>query len=285
MDTISTGNVVAFAYELFEKGIITQEDTGGIDLSWGNAPEAVEVVRQIGEREGFGEILGKGIKKIAEKYGGLSAEYALHMKGLDFAAHDPRASFSLALHYATCNLGASHYAEGGCMVYCLDTYEKGFYSLSGIPELGYTEKVDRYESKGKGEFVAKLQNYGSMWDSLSLCSNVHKGRVNPSQYAQLLNYVTGWDVDMEEFLLIGERSFNLKRMFNVRRGISRKDDFLPFRFLTLKRGEGESADALPPLGAMLNEYYEYREWSEEGIPTKKKLTELGLEECLDYAIS
>jgi aldehyde:ferredoxin oxidoreductase len=285
MDCISTGNVIAFAMELMEKGIISEQDTGGIDLTWGNGKAALQMVKMIAEKEGFGAVLGTGIKKIVERLGGLSSEYAMHVKGLDFAAHDPRSTFSLALHYATCNLGASHYAEGGCLVYALDDYEKGFYTLNAIPELWYNEKVSRYEEKGKGEYVGKLQDYGTLMDSLALCSNVHRGRVQPSQYAKLLNLATGWDVDKDEFLLIGERTFNMKRMINVRRGISRKDDFLPLRFLTTSRGEGESADSIPNLGPMLKEYYAYRDWSEEGIPTKKKLVELGLEECLDYAIS
>lgn len=284
MDSISVGNVVAFAMELMEKGIITPEHTGGIDLTWGNGEAALEMVKQIGEKKGFGEFLGQGVKIMAEKLGGFTAEYALHIKGLDFAAHDPRSTFSLALHYATCNLGASHFAEGGGLVYALDDYEKGFYSLNEIPELGYTQKVSRFQEEGKGEYVAKLQNFGSIFDSTSLCANVHRGRVQPSEYAQLVNYVTGWDIDKDELLQIGERTFNLKRMFNVRRGISRKDDFLPMRFLTSTRGEGESPDSIPHLGLMLKEYYAYRGWSEEGIPTREKLRELGLEECLEYSI-
>lgn len=284
LDTISTGNIIAYAMELMEKGIITTSDTEGLDLTWGNGQAAFEMVEQIGKRTGFGEILGMGVKKVSERLGGRALEYALHVKGLEMPAHDPRSSYSLALHYSVCNLGASHFAEGGCFAYLLDGYERGFYNLDSIPELGIMAKVLRDEEKGKGEYLVKLQNFGCMIDSLSLCSNVHRGKIQPSGYAEMLRYATGWDIDKEEFLLTGERIFNLKRMFNVRRGISRKDDFLPLRFLTHPRGDGDSANMLPHLGLMLNEYYSHRGWSEEGVPTKGKLIELGLDECLKYGM-
>ena len=126
-----------------------------------------------------------------------------------------------------------------------------------------------------------MQNFGAMLNSLAVCSfMLEYQRVQPSEFIELLNSITGWDMDFKEFLKTGERICNLTRMFNVRRGISRKDDTLPARILTHKRGTGLAADNLPYLEPMLNEYYSTKGWSEEGIPTKEKLSELDLKECL-----
>jgi aldehyde:ferredoxin oxidoreductase len=128
--------------------------------------------------------------------------------------------------------------------------------------------------------VARTQDFGCLLDSLTICLFLSLAQwVQPSKYVELLNSATGWDMDLKEFLLIGERIFNLKRMFSVRRGISRKDDILPARILTHKLTNGGTKGNMPHLGLMLNEYYTYRGWSEEGIPTKERLTKLGLKEC------
>ncbi|MEM2465310.1 MAG: aldehyde ferredoxin oxidoreductase family protein [Candidatus Bathyarchaeia archaeon] len=274
LDTISTGTVIAFAMECFEKGLITERETDGIRLVWGSSEAMLEIIRKIGEREGFGALLGEGVKRATEKIGGLAYEYAMHVKGLEIPAHDPRTHMTRALGYATGSIGAAHmevfpgdHIEG---------YLEGISQFT-MPELGYAAQLNRLSIEGKAELVAKVQDYNSMLDSLVVCI-FSALRIKPSQYVKLLNNVTGWNIHLSEFMLIGERISNLKRMFNVRRGISRKDDTLPPRLLThrrLRHGFG-----VPFLGAMLSEYYSYRGWSEEGIPTEKKLKELGLEELL-----
>ena len=269
LDSISTGGVIAFAMECFEKGLITKNDTGGIELTWGNREAMLEMVRKIGEREGLGELLGEGVRKAAERIGGIATEYAIHVKGLEFPLHDPRARTSMALAYATGSIGATHMENPG----------------ANYPELGYRVPLSNSATEGYGVLCAKTQDFGSMLDSLVVCLLGLAGEgksVQPSRFAELLNSAFGWDMDLDEFMLIGERICNLKRMLNVRRGISRKDDTLPPRILTHKRGGTNAAsENLPFLGLMLNEYYKYRGWSEEGIPTKEKLYELGLEECLN----
>jgi len=284
LDTISTGQVVSFGMECFEKGLVTTKETGGISLTWGNHEAVVQMVREIGEKRGFGEILGDGVRRAAERIGGLAPEYAMHVKGLELPAHDPRATFGRALNYATSNLGATHY-EGGDIAAYLEGYMSHF-NWYPSPDLGYTAKytqLSRFETKGKGEMVAKSQNWGCMIDSLVLCAFLSLRRnIQPSDHMRLLNAVTGWDMDLQEFMDAGERIFNLKRMLNVRRGVSRKDDTLPARVVTHKLKEGGAAGHLPFLGEMLDEYYTYRQWGEEGIPSKKKLTDLGLGECLAY---
>jgi len=277
LDSISTGEVIAFAMELMEKGLITKEETGGIDLRWGNHEAMVEMVKKIGEKEGFGAVLGEGVKRIAEHIGGTASEYALHVKGLSFPAHDPRATFGRALNYATSNLGASHYEGGAYACYIENYLESDLINLAS-PDLGYPVRLKRFEVKGKGELVAKCQNWACVVDSLVVCAFLMLLQyIQPSHHAELLKSVTGWDVSLQELLKTGERIFNLKRAFNVRRGISRKDDTLPPRFLTHMLKEGGAAGRLPFLGLMLNEYYMYRGWSEEGFPTEEKLKELDLD--------
>ncbi|GFN22682.1 aldehyde ferredoxin oxidoreductase family protein [Thermanaeromonas sp. C210] len=267
MDTISAGNTIAFAMEAFEKGLIGEGDTGGVKLTWGNADAMVEMVRQIGERTGLGKLLGEGAKRAAEALGGLAVEFAHHVKGLEFPAHDPRAFNGVALAYATSNRGACH----------LQAFTHPFERVVKMPELGYEEPHDRLAVEGKGEFVARLQNLMSMVDSLKICKFVFNGGVQVSHLTSWLNSITGWNISPQEFLETGERLFTLKRMFNVRYcGISRKDDTLPPRPLTCKRrGEGVTVN-LPPLGRMLSDYYECRGWDEIGIPTREVLERLDI---------
>lgn len=275
MDAISIGAVISFAMECFEKGLITKKDTGGIELTWGNDRAMLEMVRKIGEREGFGELLGEGVRKVAERIGGLASEYAMHVKGLELPAHEPRAATSLALAYATGSIGAAHMETVGA-----DNLERWFEEEQTRPsaELGFPVVLNRFDVEGKGIMVANTQNFGCLLDSLTICIFLSLAQwIQPSHCAELLNAATGWDTDLNEVLLTGERIFNLKRMFNVRRGISRKDDNLPMRILTHKL-EGGTRGNLPHLGLMLNEYYAYRGWSEEGIPTKDRLAILSLNE-------
>ncbi len=267
LDTISTGAVIAFAMEAYEYGLITEKDTGGISLEWGDPEAMIKMVEMIGRREGLGWLLGEGVKIASERIGGFSSEFAIHVKGLELPAHDPRAYYSQGLSYATSNRGACH----------LQSLSHIFERNVTLPDLGYPEILERHSVKGKGEFVAKTQNLMCMLDSLKVCKFILFGGVKPSNLVKWLAYVTGWNINLEEFMRIGERIYNLKRLYNVREGCSRKDDTLPPRILTHRRGSGGSPNNLPPLGEMLSDYYKYRGWNEMGIPTKEKLLELNLE--------
>ncbi|MFC1860934.1 aldehyde ferredoxin oxidoreductase family protein [Chloroflexota bacterium] len=278
IDAISAGAVMSFAMECYEKGLITKEDTGGVELTWGNHEAMLEMLRMIGEREGFGELLGEGIARAAKSIGGIASEYAMHVKGMEFPAHDPRSMSSLALGYATGSIGAAHMEVQGAsrLENWLDEANP-----RTCPDLGFPTALTRFGTERKGELVAKTQDFGCLLDSLTICLFLSWEQwVQPSSYVELLSSATGWDMDLDEFLLVGERISNLKRMFNVRRGISRKDDILPARILTQKLEDGGAKGEIPELGLMLNEYYSYRGWSEEGIPTKDKLTQLDLQECI-----
>lgn len=262
LDTISTGGAIAFGMEAFERGLLTLEDTDGIELKFGNEKAMIETIHKIGKREGYlGELLSKGVRAAAAELGNNAEEFAIHVKGMEFPAHDPRAYNGVALSYATSNRGACH----------LQGFTHGFEKGFTMPELGIDEPHPRHEVEGKGEFVAKLQDLMCIFDSIKLCKFAIIGGVKLTDITNFYNAVTGQDLTNEDLMLIGERLYNLKRLYNIRCGISRKDDTLPVRILTHRRGPN-----LPPLGRMLSDYYEYRKWDEIGVPTEEKLKELGL---------
>jgi aldehyde:ferredoxin oxidoreductase len=269
LDTISAGAIIAFSMEAYEKGILTKGDTDGIELTWGNGEALVEMVHKMGRREGIGELMGEGSKRMAEALGKNAVEFAVHVKGLEPSAHDPRRFFSQALSYCTAARGACHNAS----------WSHPYELVLSMPEIGIPEPQDAYEVEGKPEFTAKLQDLMSLMDTLVICRFTQVGKaVNVTNMVNWFNMITGRDMDVESFMKRGERVFNLKRLYNTRLGISRKDDFLPPRFLTLNREDDELTNQLPPIGRLLSGYYAYRNWSEDGIPTAEKLSELGLNE-------
>jgi aldehyde:ferredoxin oxidoreductase len=156
LDAISTGAVISFAIECFEKGLITRDDTEGVELTWGNCQSVLKMVVQIGERQGFGKLLGEGVKRAAAQIGGLASEYAMHVKGLEFPAHDPRALASHALGYATGSTGAAHMEPAGA-----DALENWMElpQPRTSPELGFPTAFNRFEVAGKGRLVAKTQDF------------------------------------------------------------------------------------------------------------------------------
>ncbi len=266
LDTISTGAAIAFGMEAYEKGLIDREDTGGTELRWGSPEALIEMIKLIGQNKGLGKILGKGVKKASEELGRNSIEFAMHIKGLELPAHDPRGYNAGAVGFATSSRGACH----------LSGLSHIFERLLKAPEIGIPEPMDRFQVEGKGILAAKTQNLMGMMDSLKLCKFILFGGITLTHIVQWYRDVTGREMTIDEFMKTGERIFNLKRLYNVRLGISRKDDTLPFRSLTFKRAGKGLTPHLPPLGEMLSEYYEYRGWSEDGIPTPEKLKELGL---------
>ncbi len=261
LDTISAGATVAFAMEAFEKGILTSADTDGLELTWGNAESLLEAIRMMGERQGIGELLSLGSKAMAEALGQNASEFAVHVKGLEPSAHDPRRFFSQALSYCTAARGACHNASWS------HPYELGL----SMPEIGIDKPMDAFQVQGKAEFTIKLQDFNTAMDCLIMCRFTQVGRaITIDNILEWLNLITGLDVDQSELMLAGERVFNLKRLYNTKLGISRKDDMLPLRFLTLNRKAADLPNQLPPIGSLLADYYQLRGWDENGIPTKIK---------------
>ncbi|WHH59281.1 aldehyde ferredoxin oxidoreductase family protein [Petroclostridium sp. X23] len=267
VDTIEVGNLIAFSMEAYEKGIITKEDTDGREIKWGDTEIFIELVKEIGEVKGFGAILSQGFPDLIKKYGHAVKEISIVAKGLSFPAHEPRAYNSLALGYATANRGACH----------CEAFSHPFERSLTMPELGIEKSMDRFAKEGKGELVAKSQNYMMLFDSAALCKfTMLGGAVTPTILAEWISLATGIYWSWEELLKCGERIFNKKRLFNIQCGVDRKEDTLPERILKEPRGSGGAADNLPPLEAMLDDYYAFRGWDSNGIPTIKKLQDLGL---------
>lgn len=275
IDTISTGAVIAMAMEAYEKGLITEADTGGNALTWGDPDVLLWLVERIGTKTGIGELLGEGARLVAAALGPDAEDMAVHVKGLELPAHDPRAHYSLAVAYATSNRGACH----------LSAVSHNFDVSWTMPDIGITEIQQQFGVEGKGALVAKLQDMMSVFDSLKICKFAISGGVTVTDMAKWLSCVTGWRYDVPGLMDAGERIFNLKRMYNVRLGVTRKDDTLPKRILTHPRGEGFAASALPPLDKMLEEYYACRGWDEMGIPKPELLRRLGLGWLLPEACS
>lgn len=268
LDTISTGSVLGFAMEAYERGLIDNKDTGGIAAEWGNSESIIRLVESIGEREHIGRLLGEGVRRAAEEIGGNAIEFTAEIKGLELPAHDGRAKFTAAIGMATSNRGACH----------LSGFTHDFEEGAVIEDLGTPALTDRFAREGKAENVVQMQNLMGMMDSLIVCKFALFGGLTINPMIDALNAATGWDVDREEFFTTGGRIFNLKRLYNTRLGISRKDDALPHRMARHRRGGG--THELAPLFEMLDEYYKLRGWDELGLPTKETLRKLGL---TDYA--
>jgi aldehyde:ferredoxin oxidoreductase len=263
LDTISAGAVIAFAMEAYEKGLIPSSVVKGLDLHWGSTQGLFQLIHQMIHGEGLGKILGEGVKRASDYLGEETKGFALEVKGLEPPMHDPRAYNSSAVAYATSPFGASHWA-GTHMVE----------SKLVMPEIGYPQPMNRFENKGKGIMTSKMQDVLAMFNSLKVCKFIY--RLKLQSLREWLNYTTGWDIGLSDFLKIGERVNNLKRLYIYRCGMKKKDDRLPDRLLKEKRGEGGAADNLPDLEVMLKEYYEFREWDERGLPKINKVEELDL---------
>ncbi len=278
LDTISTGKTISFAMELFEKGIIGTKDADGLDLSWGNGETQAALVEKIARREGFGDLLADGVRKAAEKIGGDAWKYAVHVKGLEASGQDPRAHQSIGLTYATNVRGADHLR-----------------SISCIEELGYPEiAAARFgEEKAeaileimspeyKGQLIWDMEDLYAIVDSAVICKY---GTMWPPMYyfdtfvnvIPPLTGMTEW-ADMKFVRRVGERISHLRRAYNHRLGITRKDENLPHRLLKEPMPTGPSKGGLPDLDQMLDEYYEYRGCDKEtGYPFESKLTDLDLD--------
>ncbi len=274
MDTISTSSVIGFAMEAFEKGIINDASTEGLDLKWGRGDAIIELTRRIGAREGaFARLLGEGVKKASAHFGGGSEDFAIHTKGQEYPYHDPRAFTCMSANYATANRGACH----------LEALSYFLGRGVALPDLGYTSPPDPHTNEGKGHIAYTMQNFMSCFNPLGLCKFIFTAGVGPSQIARWLSLSTGWEIGQDELMKAGERIFTLKRIFNNRLGITRKEDILPRRLYTEPRPSGRAAGVLPDLHVIMEDYYRSRRWDDDGIPTPELLKDLDLEQYEMYA--
>ena len=280
MDTISCGATISWAYEAFNEGKLTLDDTDGLDLTWGNADSMVKLTEKIARREGFGDLLAEGSERAAKKIGRGTEAYLITFKGQEAPAHMPRVKRSLAVVYATNAYGADHQTHEHDPAF-EDDFE--FYA-ERMAVLGFTEGTEaRALNKEKIDFTVATQQMYSAMDSLNLCQFVYGPAwqlYGPSDMVEVVRAVTGWeDVSFDELQKVGERRLNMMRAFNVREGLDRKNDVLPEKlFKPLKGGasDGWKIDRAE-FESALDMYFERCSWDvETGIPTRSKLDELGL---------
>ncbi len=258
IDTISVGQVIGFAFDAFERGYIGRDDTGGVEFTWGSGDALIHCVEIIGERRGLGEILGQGVRRAYEILRIDDPGLENHVKGMELPSHDPRAFVSLALGYATSPRGACH----------LQAYSHGLEAWTPQPELGFPDIVDRFSLERKAELTARMQDLMCVFDSLKLCKFILSPSLSVGRISEWFALVTGEVFSREEILRTGERIFNLKRLFNLREGITGKDDSLPVRVAT---GPGGTH-----IKELLQEYYRIRGWDRNGRPRNETLVRLGI---------
>ena len=279
IDTISTGVAIAFAMECYEKGIITAEDTGGVELVWGSADAVVAMAEKIAKGEDVGEILGLGTREAALRLG--AAESAMHARGLEVPMHDPRWKKGLSLSYAVAARGATH----------MDApHDDWLDKPSAIaPEIGLDQPIeDRDPHKShrkKVEMVVAAQNFWALLDSLIICKFASfPGGIMPDTLRGIFHAVTGWDASIDDLLAAGRRAVELTRVYLAREGATRRDDKLPPRLHEGLPQGPHKGDSVTPgeLERMKDDYYELRGWDrEKGWPTKETLENLGIGWCCE----
>ncbi len=268
LDTISAGSTIGFAMECYQKGILTKEDTGGLEFNFGDADLLIDLVHKIGKREGVGDLLAEGTRIMAEKLGKDSMKFAMHVKGLELPAYDSRAAKITGLAFATANRGGDHitaYIEGPAFMampfIIVDDADIGD-PLEEIPE---STKV-----------VKDFEDAFGIFDAIGGCKFM--GMVlTADDWASLISKLMGYEFTAEDFRKTGERIYNLERVFNIREGFTRADDTLPPRLLEEPMPEGPAKGHVVNLDPLLDAYYGYRGWDKNGKPTPEKLKELGLD--------
>jgi aldehyde:ferredoxin oxidoreductase len=272
IDTISTGSVIAFAMDLYDRGIVTIEETDGIDLTWGNADAMEETMKKIATRTGFGDILADGVFRAAQKIGRGAEKYAYHVKGVELYGADPRGMMGTALSYAVSMRGGD------------------FTSVYPIPEFRYTPEraekefgtrqvVDRLATAGKGALVRYCLIVSSIIDSIGICkvpALTIAGNYDLEKETQLIRALTLLDLDKGRLLFIGERIVNMEKLFNLRFGATADLDTLPDKFLREPIGEGPSTGATVDLKPMVQDFYRSMGWDEKGVPLPETLITLQL---------
>ena len=267
MDAISAGVIVGFAMDCYENGILTEKDLEGIDARFGNREALIQLIEKMGKRQGIGDILAEGVKVAGEKIGKEAEKLAQHIKGVEVTGYDLRCLKTAALGFAVSFRGADHNRHGA---YAFDV--KG--------------KVNRLKAeKGRGKLVKDMEDVYTLIDSFVVCK-FSRGTYYKEldDMAKLYTLVTGYEMTPAELKKAGERINNVARLFNIREGLNRKDDTLPWKVMNVPiTDEGPSKGAYvtqEELDLLLDDYYEVRGWTKEGVPTKEKLKELDMDDLL-----
>lgn len=266
LDTLSLGNTIAFAIEAFERGLIDRTLTGGLDLKWGDPQTLLTLIELVGRREGIGRLLADGSRAAARTLGKDALALTVEVKGLEVPMHDPRAFWSSALNYACASRGACH----------LEAVAFAVESGVPIPEFGYNSRLSPYSSDGKAVLVSQMHDLMAVYNATGMCKFFLRAVGGPVWLAKAVDVATGWGLSWRELMTIGDRIFTLKRLFNVRAGVTRADDTLPERIATLDRNARHRAVPVEAFEQMRTEYYDLRGWDQQGRPTDQRLADLGL---------
>lgn len=278
LDTISAGGVIQWAMESYEKGVLTDEETGGLRLEWGSGDAVVEMVRQIAFREGLGDLLADGVRVAAQKTGGDSWKWAVESKGMEQSRVETRCAKSYALAFAVNPRGPDHLCTEALAEFGLT--EEARQLIKKI--CGDEKYAVPYMTEKRAEIVRWHEDCYAITDAMGFCafSTTWSYAVTPENMAQMFAAATGLEMDEEQAMLAGRRIVTLERMFNMREGASRKDDVLPWRVMNEPMGEGPKKGAInskEELDGMLDEYYQLHGWDiETGVPRKDTLESLGL---------
>ncbi|MDZ5724488.1 aldehyde ferredoxin oxidoreductase family protein [Acetobacterium sp. K1/6] len=273
LDTMSVGVTIALAMELFERGLLSEKDTQGFDLRFGNHEVVTQLIEEIAfRREGLGELLCDGSRVMAQKIGGGASDFAMHIKGLELPAYDPRGAKAHGLNFATSYTGADH------------NRGYAFQEIFGIP---VPQAYDRFAVVGKGWLTKWNQDIRcATTDCPTMCGflmDMALPAIAEQNTADLVSSASGLVLTKEDVGKVGERVNNLARVYNISAGFTRADDNFPKRIMEEAIKEGGSKGQLIPeadLEIMLNEYYDARNWSQDGVPTREKLAELDLPEAV-----
>lgn len=281
VDTIAAGATIAFAMECFEKGVITTEQTGGLELRFGDADAMLRALEMMLNAEGeFGKTLGQGSERAAQIWGKGSDEFLITVKGAEAPAHMPQAKRSLGLIYAVNPFGADHQSSEHDPY-----YEEGVadLNLNRLKLIGLSEPQLAYSlTPEKVRFAYLTGVFYSMLDSAELCQFVFGPAwtlYGPAETVEMMRAVTGWDITVEELMTVGERRLNLFRMFNAREGLDRRHDKLPKKFFKQLQGAGPTAGIAlthEEIESAIDEYYQLAGWTNNGIPTTETMERLDI---------
>ncbi len=272
MDTISASVTIAFAMECFENEILTLEDTGGIDLRFGNTNAMLKVVEMMGKREGVGDLLADGTRAAAKKIGKGAKEFAMHVKGVEMGMHEPRLKQGLGISYAINPHGGDH------MTVAHDTgYAQEGPGIQKLRSLGVTDPLKLNDLSAAKVNAVKQTHIQRLFNDAAVMCHFVPWTLN--QEVDLIRYMTGWDFTTVEAMRVGERVATLSRVFNMREGLTAADDNLPKRFFkpTPRGALKETAIDQKAFGKAVHTFYDMMGWdSKTGVPTSEKLEELGV---------
>ena len=277
IDYFDMSAIIAYAMEIYQRGLLTETDTGGLKLKWGDADAILQLIEMTARRQGIGDIFANGMKKAAAIIGRGTEKYMMQAKGQAFAMRDPRASKGWGLAYAVSSRGPCH-----VRAHLPETYPPGDWDVAVQPILQkYKDPTNPLLEEGKGELVGWHENLQAFKNSLEICLfALYPWMFSvPQMLARFYTAVTGNRINEKEPLHMGERIVNIERAFNVREGLTREDDTLPRRMLDEPMPDGPAKGQVVNLSRMLDDYYRYRRWDQEtGFPTRQKLIALGLED-------